>query len=142
MILQHLALAAQAFIEEIRPLGRDDLGHLNEFRILLQRVERLPQILEQEIVQAFRSAAARLREDTGERRRILDRGIAADFFRNIELARKITIDIARRHLAVFRKLGHGCLRVAVMLETAAGGFDDFCSGIVAICHLNDYKQDH
>ena len=136
---QHLALARQTFIMKLGALGRNDLRHFDDLWIFLELVESLAQIHEKEIVEPLRSTASRHRQNARQILRRLHRSLAADRFRDIELARKIAIEIARRHIAIDGKLGHRCFGIAVMREAAFGRRDDFLVRIVWSGHTHDCK---
>ena len=137
--VKNLSFALQPLVMKMRPLGRNDLRHFDEFGVLLQCVKGRTQIVKQEIMQTLGGAAVGVHKDMRQFFRGADRGRARDLLGNIELAGKISIEIARRHGAVFCNICHCRFAVAVMGKAFPSRLDNFLSSIIWSGHKRHCK---
>lgn len=122
-----------------RPLGRYDLRHFHDLGVFFQRLEGGPEILQQKPPEPFARRKPRLFQNALQIFGRLDRGAVTNLFGNIEFARKIAVEITRRHVAIGGKLGHGRLAIAIVEKTPFCGSDDFFTHLVGTAHAKNCR---
>lgn len=120
----HFALRGNAGFAESRPSLGNDAGDVQRMGFLVEFSIGRAQFGKKIIAQFLARAAPRRRGDLIEIGKAQSIVFAGDGLGNVELARKKTVDIARRHTAFGGDIGHGGLRISVMGKEFARRAED------------------